>query len=337
MLAQEGPVTSTESSPPQKAVRLVDSVRKAAWIIGSALITFAAFRNSVTWHLQQVWGASGDFWQRQWEKIYNFCDGNEFVIGVIGANLLALVVFWTFNALFLLVDVTGFPQSVLKYKIQPDANVPVDRKKLKNAVLTVLFNQMVIGLPVCALWFVVMRWRGCQYTPESLPTFQWVLLELLVFSLAEEFFFYYSHRTFHHPRIYRLIHKRHHEWTAPIGIIALYAHPIEHIFSNMLPVFMGPTIMGSHMATSYLWLVLALLSTTVSHCGYHLPFLPSPEAHDFHHFKFTNNFGVLGVLDRLHGTDNHFRASKAYERHVLLLSLTPMRETIPDVVKGKKM
>ncbi len=35
--------------------------------------------------------------------------------------------------------------------------------------------------------------------------------------------------------------------------------------------------------------------------GYHLPFMPSPEAHDFHHLRFSNCFGVLGLLDYVHG------------------------------------
>ena len=46
-------------------------------------------------------------------------------------------------------------------------------------------------------------------------------------------------------------------------------------------------------------------------------------------------YGSLGVLDRLHGTDEMFRASKAYERHVLLLGLTPVKSLYPDPPKAK--
>ncbi|RXN04757.1 fatty acid hydroxylase domain-containing 2 [Labeo rohita] len=98
----------------------------------------------------------------------------------------------------------------------------------------------------------------------------------------------------------------------------------------MLPAVVGPVLLGSHISTTSLWFTIALLVTTVSHCGYHLPFLPSPEFHDFHHLKFNQCYGVLGVLDRLHGTDDKFRNSKAYERHTVLLGLTPLSESIPD-------
>lgn len=53
-------------------------------------------------------------------------------------------------------------------------------------------------------------------------------------------------------------------------------------------------------------------------------------------FRFVNNFGMLGVLDRLHGTDTLFRASKAYQRHVLLLGLVPLSQQIPDNEKQCK-
>ena len=52
-------------------------------------------------------------------------------------------------------------------------------------------------------------------------------------------------------------------------------------------------------------------------------------------FRFTNNFGVLGVLDRLHGTDLMFRNSKAYDRHIMLLGTVPLKETFPDDPKNR--
>lgn len=125
----------------------------------------------------------------------------------------------------------------------------------------------------------------------------------------------WSLRLFHNPHLYKRFHKQHHEWTAPIGVVATYAHPLEHVvgglfqslqgsvsghltvttpnicsssllqLSNLLPVVIGPVILGSHVSTTCMWYCVALISTTVSHCGYHLPFLPSPEFHDFHHLR----------------------------------------------------
>lgn len=47
-------------------------------------------------------------------------------------------------------------------------------------------------------------------------------------------------------------------------------------------------------------------------------------------YRFNNCFGVLGVLDRFHGTDSNFRATRQYARHIMMLSLAPAREVFPD-------
>lgn len=43
-------------------------------------------------------------------------------------------------------------------------------------------------------------------------------------------------RLVHLPLLYKHIHKKHHEWTAPIGVVSIYAHPLEHIVSDLLMV-----------------------------------------------------------------------------------------------------
>ena len=47
-------------------------------------------------------------------------------------------------------------------------------------------------------------------------------------------------------------------------------------------------------------------------------------------FRFNQCFGILGVLDRLHGTDLLFRSTKNYDRHRTMLTLIPARKQYPD-------
>ncbi|XP_076468131.1 fatty acid hydroxylase domain-containing protein 2-like isoform X2 [Babylonia areolata] len=270
-------------------------------------------------HLQSVWAASGDFCQQQWERIFRLCGSDPFKVSVFGTTVFSFLVFWLSNAFLLLLDVTGKPSALLCYKVQPDKNVSI-----------------VVGVPFAVVFHWVMQRRGCSVLPEELPTFHNCLMELVVCLLVEEVFLYYFHRLLHHPRLYKHLHKKHHEWTAPISVISIYAHPVDHVVVNLLPVALGPLSLGSHLAVTWLWLAAVLVATTVVHSGYHLPFLPSPQFHDYHHLKFNQNYGVLGVLDRLHGTDNQFRASKAYERHFLLLGFTPMAQQFPDQLSKNK-
>ena len=92
-------------------------------------------------------------------------------------------------------------------------------------------------------------------------------------------------RLFHHPALYKRVHKLHHEWTAPVGVVSIYAHPLEHVVANLLPALSGPVLLGSHLCTLWLWMTVVIVSTTIDHSGYHFPLLRSPEFHDFHHLK----------------------------------------------------
>ncbi|KAG7232123.1 hypothetical protein INR49_009527 [Caranx melampygus] len=256
-------------------------------------------------HLQRFWGASGDFWQNQWTKAYQAFEGHDAALFYFGTMFFPTLTFWATNALLLLVDTTGKPAFITRYRIQTDKNNPSECRYRRSLTGSKRRHNKDKAYTTLGIY---LRVKLTCLTPgplnnEGLPTFHRALIELAAFSIIEEVMFYYSHRLFHHPSLYKHYHKQHHEWTAPIGLVCIYAHPLEHVISNMLPVVIGPVILGSHLTTTALWYCLALVSTTISHCGYHLPFLPSPEFHDFHHLRFNQCFGVFGVLDRLHGTD----------------------------------
>jgi len=313
--------------PSQVKKNLLSSAIQSAFIIGSFLLAFASLRNSLTWKFEELWGGSKTFYQDVWTYFYrDIFKGNRMLLSTFGVHAIIFAWFWLNSIFFFILDVFE-PKFFMKYKIQEDKKPT--RAQMLKAIRVVMFNQLVGLIFSFPIYYFVAK-RGMTFDAKDLPTFQWFLVEMFVYIWVEEFGFYYSHRLGHHPRLYKHIHKIHHEWTAPISIIGIYNHWLEHIVSNILPVTLGPLIMGSHMGSLVMWTCIVITSTQISHGGYHLPLLPSPEAHDYHHLKFINNFGVLGVLDRLHGTDSMFVKSKAYDRHILLLGLEPAKTLFPD-------
>lgn len=65
--------------------------------------------------------------------------------------------------------------------------------QVMKVVHQVLINQTLVGIPFGIMAYYLMVWRGYN-SGVTLPTFQWVLLELIFCVLIEEAGFYYSHR-----------------------------------------------------------------------------------------------------------------------------------------------
>lgn len=141
---------------------------------------------------------------------------------------------------------------------------------------------MTVQLGTSFLFHFLTKFRSFDIN-YRVPTLGTIIYHMLVFILIQETTFYYLHRMLHYGKFYRYVHKIHHHWQAPIAISALHCHPFEHFLANLLPVLIGPVLMGSHRCTIAIWLIIVHIVTLNDHSGYHFPMMPSPEFHDYHH------------------------------------------------------
>ena len=133
-------------------------------------------------------------------------------------------------------------------------------KMFKTAAVC-LFNQLCINIPLAYVAYPLYVSRGMSSLPADIPTLHIFLCHMSVIAAVEEIGFYYGHRLMHVPFFYKKLHKQHHEWTAPVSWVAIYADPIEHVACNLAPVMLGPWLCNSHVAIYWFWLWLAVFVT----------------------------------------------------------------------------
>lgn len=288
-------------------------------------VDYSAPTSSTCAILDQIRTAVLSLWSKIWIETFR---EDDMLIHSVGTTVWVLASWLLLNTPFLVVDLVGCPAWLKKHRIQDTADKHPDFGRIKECLKVDLINMGLINFLVNLVTYPATCWIGCLHTGE-LPTFGNFVLQIAVFRILEEFGNYYTHRLLHEPGWYQY-HKKHHEWKAPMSIVSAYSGPYEHVLSNILPVLLGPVLCRSHLFVAWTWASFTLVSTTIEHCGFHLPFLYPPQGHDYHHKTFTCWYGTMAFLDVLHGTDKPFSGTVDGRRQFISTCLTPVKLLVTD-------
>jgi methylsterol monooxygenase len=152
------------------------------------------------------------------------------------------------------------------------------------------------------LFHPMAQFCGLSTTVPFPPAWK-ILAQIALFFVMEDTWHYWSHRAMHEYKfLYKNIHKIHHQYSAPFGLAAEYASPIEVMmlgFGTVVSPILWCAITGDlHILTMYLWIVFRLFQAIDAHSGYEfpwslhhfLPFWAGADHHDTHHEKFIGNY-----------------------------------------------
>lgn len=186
-----------------------------------------------------------------------------------------------------------------RYKIQ-DQKIPTAWEQWQCALL-VLFSHFTVELPQIWLFHPMCQFFGLS-TTVPFPSVYKMAIQIAIFFVMEDAWHYWVHRAMHWGPLYKNIHKIHHQYSAPFGLAAEYASPIEVMVLGLgtvsSPILYCAITGDLHILTMYLWIVFRLFQAIDAHSGYEfpwslhhfLPFWAGAEHHDVHHEKFIGNY-----------------------------------------------
>eukprot|EP00118_Oscarella_pearsei_P025821 m.308837 g.308837 ORF g.308837 m.308837 type:complete len:278 (+) comp44951_c0_seq1:69-902(+) len=209
-----------------------------------------------------------------------------------------------------------------KYKIQKGKDENFDQQWKCFKLL--MFNHFCVQLPLMFGTYTFTEMMAIPYDYEAIPSWYMILLKLYGSLVVEDTWHYFVHRLLHHKSIYKFVHKVHHHFQAPFGMVAEYAHWIETLVLGT-GFFIAILLFCDHVVFMWMWVGVRLMETIDVHNGYSLPLNPlhllpfyaGPAYHDFHHYNFNGNYSsTFTYWDWLFGTDKQYKEFLAKKQEI---------------------
>lgn len=180
------------------------------------------------------------------------------------------------------------------------------------------------------------------YTDISQYGIPYLFFSFFLMLILQDTGFYFCHRLFHHPQLFRWFHQGHHRSQSPTPWTS-FAFDLPEAIVQVLLIMVILLILPVHVGTLLAVLVTMTLWSVFNHLGFSLfpdsfvchwlsQWLIGPQHHVIHHQRYRLHYGLYFTLwDRLLGTQGQSSLPKSHP--VIQSSLADTLELSEEPVK----
>ncbi len=172
------------------------------------------------------------------------------------------------------------------------------RKEVKWSCITALIFA-VSGTLTAILW---QKGYTKLYTEISDYPLWWLPVSLGIALVLHETYYYWLHRWMHHPKVFKIVHKVHHDSNITSPWTAFSFHPLEGVIQALfLPALL--MVLPMHLYVLVIQLTIMTISSVINHLDFEIypknfykhfvgRWLIGATHHSLHHKQFKYNYGL---------------------------------------------
>ncbi len=197
-------------------------------------------------------------------------------------------------------------------------------KQVRSEIAHSLLTAAIFATIIYGIFLYDRHVQPVLYHDIATYGWAWFWLSIPAMMIIHDTYFYWAHRLMHHPRLFRLVHRVHHNSRTPTPWAAFSFHPLEALLEfAIVPVAVWA--LPLHPAALMLFATWSMMWNVAGHLGFE--FFPkgfvrstagkwfnTPTHHDLHHRYGRYNFSLyFNFWDRVMGT-NHPRYAEIFDQ-----------------------
>jgi sterol desaturase/sphingolipid hydroxylase (fatty acid hydroxylase superfamily) len=201
-------------------------------------------------------------------------------------------------------------------------NLVIDRPRILNKTFDknkYPFNNMITDMLMVSIFDLLPMYYSNYFDETNIYKNMLLFIPtVFIFEIVFDFFHYWTHRIFHHKKLY-WIHKKHHRHTYDINAYASFSHhPIDYLFTNSIPLILTSYIIPISEINFMIFMFFKTYIEISGHTGIHIKASSFPECmwlprlfgielyaedHYEHHTHYNKNFSKrFNLWDKIFGT-----------------------------------